>query len=249
MSLIDFQSVYKKYSYHRHKYKLLSETITSITKLNFMKARPEISESEFWALKDVSFNINAGENVGIIGPNGSGKSTILKLIAQITYPSKGKIDVRGRIGAIIELGAGLHPELTGKENIYLYGTILGMRRTEIKNKFSSIVDFAALNKFLDTPIKHYSAGMKARLGFSVAVFMDPDILLVDEVLAVGDAEFQKKSEAKMLEFKKSGKTIIFVSHDMNAIKKVCNRAIYLEAGTINKDGDASKVISAYEKSL
>lgn len=248
MNTIDFRSVYKKYSYHRHKYKLLSETVSSIFQFKSLR-RNDINDGEFWALKDVSFNICPGENVGIIGPNGSGKSTILKLIARITHPSKGTVETNGRIGAIIELGAGLHPELTGEENIYLYGTILGMRRVEIKKKFSAIVDFAGLGKFLDTPIKHYSAGMKARLGFSVAILMDPDILLVDEVLAVGDADFQKKSEAKMLEFKKSGKTIVFVSHDMNAIKKVCERVIYLDAGIIRLDGEANKIISAYQNSI
>lgn len=206
------------------------------------------TKKELWALKDVSFEVKKGETLGIIGPNGAGKSTILKLIAGVTQPTEGKIIVKGKISPLIELGAGFHPELTGRENIYLNGSILGMKRTEIDKKFKSIIDFAELWDFMETPIKFYSSGMYMRLGFSVAVAVEPEILLIDEILAVGDASFQEKCMKKMNEFKKNGVTIIFVSHSLEAIKNFCQRAIWLDKGKIKEEGGPEKVIAVYQGS-
>ena len=211
--------------------------------------RGKETKKELWALKNISIKIRGGETLGIIGPNGAGKSTILKLIAGVTQPTKGKITVNGKVSPLIELGAGFHPELTARENIYLNGTILGMKRTEIDKKFKSIVDFAELWDFIDTPVKFYSSGMYMRLGFSVAVAVEPEILLIDEILAVGDAAFQEKCMERMNEFKKNGVTIIFVSHNLGAIKNFCRRAIWLEKGKINREGEPEKVITAYQTGL
>jgi len=241
---ITFDKVSKTYFTSKGKYGLLRDTLDEILFTLFKKnyhRKPTVI-----ALKNVSFDVKRGEVVGIIGRNGAGKSTILKLISKITFPNAGQIVVNGRIGAFIELGAGLHHELSGRENIYLYGTILGMRRREIERKFNDIVDFAEIKKFLDIPIKKYSSGMYSRLGFSVCAFCDPDILLVDEVLAVGDLNFQKKCLAKMKSFAKE-KTIVFVSHNMEAIKKICNRVIYMENGRIIKIGEPQRVIDYYIK--
>ena len=175
-----------------------------------------------WAVKEVDFSLYPGQALGIIGPNGAGKTTILKLLSKVTFPSSGKINMNGCFSALIELGAGFHPELTGRENIFLNGTILGMRKQEIQTRFDEIVDFAGIGKFLDTPVKRYSSGMYARLGFSVAAHIDPDILLVDEVLAVGDMAFQKKCYDRMVDLIKKGTTLIFVSHNIRAIQKVCS---------------------------
>src|SRR3989344_5913134 len=206
---VNFKNVSKAYLKTKGKYGLLTDLIGE----NFFlfKKNKASKNNVIKALNNVSFKVKTGEVLGIIGRNGAGKSTILKLISKITYPDKGQVEAQGRVGAFIELGAGLHVELTGRENIYLYGTILGMKRAEIDEKFEEIVDFAELHKFLDTPIKRYSTGMYSRLGFSVCAFCDPKILLVDEVLAVGDAHFQKKCLAKMESFAKSDKTIIFIS--------------------------------------
>lgn len=181
----------------------------------------------FWALKDINLEIKKGETIGIVGPNGSGKSTLLKLIAGVSNPTKGKLEVNGRIAPLIELGAGFHPELTGRENVFLNGVILGMSRDEIKKKFQAIVDFAELSEFIDQPVKHYSSGMYLRLAFSVAVHTNPDILLVDEILAVGDSAFQKKCFARMEEFKGKGVTIILVSHNTEQVRKFCEKVVYL----------------------
>src|SRR5581483_6818408 len=201
----------------------------------------------FWALKDTSFKIKKGETVGIIGNNGSGKSTILKLIAGVMYPTKGKVVVNGRINPLIELGAGFHPELTGRENIYLNGTILGLTIPQIDERFDEIVSFAELGDFIDSPLKHYSSGMYMRLGFSVAIFTEPKILLVDEILAVGDREFQKKCFKKMDEFKKNNITIVIVTHEMESVRKFCDRVILLSDGIIKDDGRADKLLSEYLK--
>ena len=198
-----------------------------------------------WALKDVSFTIHRGEVVGIIGRNGAGKSTLLKILSQITDPSEGGADIHGRVGSLLEVGTGFHQELTGRENIYLNGAILGMARSDIQRQFDAIVAFAEVEQFVDTPVKHYSSGMYLRLGFAVAAHLQPDILLVDEVLAVGDAQFQKKCLNKMQEVGQQGRTVLFVSHNMPAITRICPRTILLDGGTIVADGPSNEVIGKY----
>jgi lipopolysaccharide transport system ATP-binding protein len=205
------------------------------------------STEEFWALNDISFNVEAGESIGIIGKNGAGKSTLLKILSKITPPSSGKIISRGRIASLLEVGTGFHPELTGRENIFLNGSILGMKRIEIQQKFDEIVEFSGVEKFLDTPLKHYSSGMQLRLAFAVAAFLEPEVLIIDEVLAVGDAEFQKKCMGKMDEVSKSGRTILFVSHNMNAVNSLCTRCIYLSKGKIVDIGKTEEIINQYLK--
>lgn len=199
----------------------------------------------FWALDDVSFEVNEGEVVGLIGRNGAGKSTLLKLLSRITEPSRGQAEIYGRIGSLLEVGTGFHPELTGRENIYLSGAILGMTRKEVDRKFEEIVSFAEVEKFLDTPAKHYSSGMYVRLAFAVAAHLEPEILLVDEVLAVGDASFQKKCLGKMGDVAKGGRTVLFVSHNMQAVRQLCERAILLDRGNIAADGPSAKVTEDY----
>ena len=204
---------------------------------------------EFWALKDVSFEINRGDAVGIIGRNGAGKSTLLKVLSRITEPTTGRITLNGRVASLLEVGTGFHPELSGRENIFLNGAILGMSRAEIKSKFDEIVDFSGVEKFLDTPVKRYSSGMYVRLAFSVAAHLEPEILVVDEVLAVGDAEFQKKCLGKMNDVsKKQGRTVLFVSHNMSAIKQLCTSAILMQNGSIVCASSVQKTIEEYLKS-
>ncbi len=208
--------------------------------------RSSVSSSEdFWALRDVSFEVRRGDVVGIIGRNGAGKSTLLKILSRITEPTTGRVEIDGRVASLLEVGTGFHPELTGRENIYLNGAILGMRRAEIKRKFDEIVAFAEVEKFLDTPVKHYSSGMYVRLAFAVAAHLEPEILIVDEVLAVGDAQFQKKCLGKMGEVAKGGRTVLFVSHNMAAVQGLCNRAILLDHGTLALDSDVQHVILHY----
>lgn len=204
------------------------------------------TKEDFWALKDINFTINKGDKVGIIGRNGAGKSTLLKVLSRITEPTTGKIHINGRIASLLEVGTGFHPELSGRENIYLNGAILGMSRKEIKSKFDEIVAFAEIEKFLDTPVKRYSSGMYVRLAFSVAAHLEPEILVVDEVLAVGDVEFQKKCLGKMKDVSKEGRTILFVSHNMNAIEQLCNKAMLLDNGHVSSlESDVSGVIHRY----
>jgi lipopolysaccharide transport system ATP-binding protein len=204
------------------------------------------SEEEFWALKDVSFEIRRGERVGIIGRNGAGKSTLLKILSRITEPTTGRVEIRGRVASLLEVGTGFHPELTGRENIYLNGAILGMTRREIHSKFDEIVDFAEVEKFLDTPVKRYSSGMYVRLAFAVAAHLEPEILVVDEVLAVGDASFQKKCLGKMEDVAdREGRTVLFVSHQMAAISKLCERCLLLSSGHLLKTGSTQAVITEY----
>ena len=203
-------------------------------------------KEDFWALKDVSFEVQRGQALGIIGHNGAGKSTILKLLSRITTPSTGEIMINGRLSALIEVGSGFHPELTGRENVYLNGSILGMLRREISDKLESIVSFAELRQFIDTPVKRYSSGMYVRLGFSIAAHLNPDILLLDEVLAVGDAAFQQKCIQRILELKQSGTTIIFISHDLRAVEKLCDRVILLNKGQIKADGAPEETIALYQ---
>lgn len=200
---------------------------------------------EFWALQDLNFEIKQGERLGIIGRNGAGKSTLLKILSRITEPSTGKVSIKGRVASLLEVGTGFHHELSGRENIFLNGAILGMSRSEIKMKFDEIVDFSGVEKFLDTPVKRYSSGMYVRLAFAIAAHLEPEILIIDEVLAVGDAEFQKKCIGKMDEVGRSGRTILFVSHQMGLIAQLCNRAILLENGKIKCDGKVESAISLY----
>jgi len=209
--------------------------------------RSSTTSEEFWALNKISFTVEAGESIGIIGKNGAGKSTLLKILSKITPPTSGRIISRGRIASLLEVGTGFHPELTGRENIFLNGSILGMKRTEIQQKFDEIVDFSGVEKFLDTPLKHYSSGMQLRLAFAVAAFLEPEVLIIDEVLAVGDAEFQKKCMGKMDEVSKSGRTILFVSHNMNAVNSLCTRCIYLSKGKIVEIGKTEDIINQYLK--
>jgi lipopolysaccharide transport system ATP-binding protein len=206
------------------------------------------ASAKFWALEDVNFSVRRGEAVGIIGRNGAGKSTLLKLLSQITEPTKGRIAVRGRAAALLEVGTGFHPELSGRENIFLNGAILGMPRAEIVRKFDQIVTFAEVEKFVDTPVKHYSSGMYLRLAFAVAAHLEPDILIVDEVLAVGDASFQKKCLNKMEEVGREGRTVIFVSHDMAAVTRLCHRGILLDQGRVKVDASTRAVVATYLES-
>jgi len=205
---------------------------------------------EFWALRDVSFEVNPGDRVGIIGRNGAGKSTLLKILSRITEPTEGRVRLRGRVASLLEVGTGFHPELTGRENIFLNGAVLGMTKAEIRKKFDEIVDFAEVEKFLDTPVKRYSSGMFVRLAFAVAAHLEPEILVVDEVLAVGDAAFQRKCLGKMEDAaSQEGRTVLFVSHNMAAIQTLCRRAIWLDGGTIALNRESAAVIEAYGKDL
>jgi lipopolysaccharide transport system ATP-binding protein len=207
------------------------------------------SVEDFYALDDVSIQIQEGDSLGVIGRNGAGKSTLLKIISRIVAPGKGKITMRGRIGCLLEVGTGFHPELTGRENIFFNGSLLGMRRREIQKNFDAIVDFSGVEKFLDTPLKHYSSGMQLRLAFSVAAFLEPEILIIDEVLAVGDAEFQKKCLAKMEDVHKSGRTILFVSHNMAAVQNLCRRGIVLHQGKVAFEGMSEEAVSHYLRTI
>ncbi|MBN8577354.1 MAG: ABC transporter ATP-binding protein [Cytophagales bacterium] len=200
---------------------------------------------DFWALREVSFQAQPGQSIGIIGRNGAGKSTLLKVLSRITRPTTGKIVMRGRIASLLEVGTGFHPELTGSENIFFNGSLLGMKRKEIVAQFDEIVAFSGVEKFLDTPLKHYSSGMQLRLAFSVAAFLEPEILVIDEVLAVGDSEFQKKCLGKMEDVSKSGKTILFVSHNLSAVAQLCTHSLLLDKGQILKQGQTNEIISAY----
>jgi lipopolysaccharide transport system ATP-binding protein len=211
---------------------------------------PRTSTSEdFWALRDVSFEVRRGEVVGIIGRNGAGKSTLLKVLSRITEPTEGRVTLRGRVASLLEVGTGFHPELTGRENIFLNGAILGMHRAEIKSKFDEIVAFAEVEKFLDTPVKRYSSGMYVRLAFAVAAHLEPEILIVDEVLAVGDAQFQKKCLGKMQDVATGGRTVLFVSHNMAAVQGLCQTAIHLERGQVRRTGEVDTIVRDYLRSL
>ena len=231
----------------RQKYLTLIETIISIIKVPYLWLKEDnvTNKTYFWALKDVSFSVNKGEVIGIIGRNGAGKSTLLKLLSRITHLTEGKIILRGRVSSLLEVGTGFHPELTGRENIYLNGSILGMSSSEINQKFEEIVEFAEIGKFLDTPVKRYSSGMYVRLAFAVAAHLEPEIFLVDEVLAVGDIEFQKKCLGKMGSVAKEGRTVFFVSHNTGAIAKLCNRVLWIDDGKLRLSGNPNEVISAY----
>ena len=228
-------------------YRTLRDTVTDAVMAPFRmwNGQQAPTSEPFWALKDVSFEVMPGEVVGIIGRNGAGKSTLLKILSRITEPTSGRIEVRGRMGSLLEVGTGFHPELTGRENIYLNGSILGMSKREIDRKFDEIVAFSEIEKFLDTPVKRYSSGMYVRLAFAVAAHLEPEILIVDEVLAVGDAAFQKKCLGQMEELANAGRTIFLVSHNMHAIITLCTQAIYLQKGILKLKGDCSSAIDAY----
>ena len=211
--------------------------------LRMVKRKPK---ETFWALKDISFEVKEGEVLGLIGRNGAGKSTLLKILSRITKPTLGHAEIHGRVGSLLEVGTGFHPELSGRENVFLNGAILGMRRQEITRKFDEIVAFAEVEKFIDTPVKHYSSGMYVRLAFAVAAHLEPDILLVDEVLAVGDLSFQRKCVAKMQEVSRGGRTIIFISHQMNQVRRLCQRGLWMDAGRVREQGPTEHVLNAYE---
>ena len=226
-------------------YLSLRDELAKASRRLFTPGKAVEDPNEFWALRDVSFSVEQGEVIGIIGRNGAGKSTLLKVLSQITPPTEGQITLRGRAASLLEVGTGFHPELTGRENIYLNGAILGMTRAEIKSKFDEIVVFAEIEKFLDTPVKRYSSGMYVRLAFAVAAHMEPEILIVDEVLAVGDAAFQKKCLGKMGEVAKGGRTVLFVSHNMAAIQGLCSSALLLDRGKMIYHGDFASALSLY----
>ncbi|MBU4455198.1 ABC transporter ATP-binding protein [Patescibacteria group bacterium] len=257
--MIEVKNISKKYNitHQQGGYVALRDVLTNIAKSPFAflkhKAKQAVGKAgkeEFWALKDINFTVEKGEAVGIIGANGAGKSTLLKILTGITPPTTGEIRMQGSVASLLEVGTGFHPELTGRENIMLNGAILGMKKSEIIKKFDAIVEFAGIEKFLDTPVKYYSSGMYVRLAFSVAAHMEPDILIVDEVLAVGDAEFQKKCLGKMGEItQKEGRTILFVSHNMGAIRSLCSRTILLSEGKIVKDSHTDEVINYYMKDI
>jgi len=230
---------YKKY---RSLYRF--DDIKNYDKSNIFNNSPDILH----ALSDISFEVNRGEVLGIIGKNGAGKSTLLKILARITVPTSGYAEIHGKVSSLLEVGTGFHPELTGRENVYLNGTVLGMTKLEVDRKFDEIVEFSGVEKFIDTPVKRYSSGMKVRLAFSVAAHMEPEILIIDEVLAVGDAAFQKKCLNKMQDVREKGRTILFVSHNMSAVTRICDRTILLESGSIIKDGPSHEVVSSYLQS-
>ena len=234
-------------------YRTLRESLTHLAAAPLRRLRnvgtDGASSEEFWALRDVSFEVHPGEVIGIIGRNGAGKSTLLKILSRITKPTSGHVAVRGRVGSLLEVGTGFHPELTGRDNIYLNGSILGMSRAEIDQRFHDIVAFSEIEKFLDTPVKRYSSGMYVRLAFSVAAYMEPEILLVDEVLAVGDAEYQKKCIGRMRSISDQGRTVLFVSHNMALVQNLCTRAILVEKGSVKKQGDVSEVVEEYVKGM
>jgi lipopolysaccharide transport system ATP-binding protein len=225
-------------------YRALRDVMANSVK-NLFKTNRSRDPQEFWALKEITFDVREGEKVGIIGRNGAGKSTLLKILSEITEPTEGEAHIYGRVASLLEVGTGFHPELTGKENIFMNGAILGMRRAEIKKKFDEIVSFAEIERFLDTPVKRYSSGMYVRLAFAVAAHLEPEILIVDEVLAVGDLVFQKKCLRKMNEVSEGGRTVVFVSHNMEAVQKLCTRAILLHEGKIEAEGSTEEVIRKY----
>lgn len=226
---------------------MVKAPLRNLKQLRSLSRFKEEDESVFWALRDIEFDVQQGEVLGIIGHNGAGKSTLLKILSRITEPTTGEITIHGRVSSLLEVGTGFHPDLTGRENVYMNGTILGMRKREIDKKFDEIVAFSGVEKYIDTPVKRYSSGMKVRLAFSVAANLQPDVLIIDEVLAVGDAEFQKKCLGKMNDIAGQGRTILFVSHDMTAIQNLCQNVILLKQGRVQKTGTASEIVDFYYK--
>ncbi len=257
-TIIKVENLSKRYRIGGTKegYKTFRETLVDAVKSPFLRFASSLSASSsslssqrddhIWALKDISFEVKRGDVVGVIGRNGAGKTTLLKILSKITEPTEGRVELRGRVGSLLEVGTGFHPELTGHENVYLYGAILGMDRWEVTRKFDEIVAFAELEKFIETPVKRYSSGMYMRLAFAVAAYLETEILLIDEVLAVGDISFQKKCMGKMGDVSKEGRTILFVSHNMGAVRQLCKDAIFLDSGRIQNKGESSEIVSEYE---
>jgi len=250
-SVIHVEGLGKRYRVgEREPYLALRDVIARAVRAIFQRdGNRARSDEHIWALRGVSLDVNRGEVVGLIGRNGAGKTTLLKLLSRVTRPTEGFAEIRGRVGSLLEVGTGFHPELTGRENIFLSGAILGMSRKEILRKHDAIVEFAEVGKFLDTPLKHFSTGMQMRLAFAVAAHLDPEILLVDEVLAVGDLRFQKKCLGKMEEVSGSGRTIVFVSHHMNQIRRLCSRTYWVDAGQIRMNGSTQAVLASYESEM
>ena len=247
MTTIVAEGISKRYRIGEYKagYQTLRDALSHAARRALRLEHVDHSLEELWALKDVSFTVDEGEVVGFIGRNGSGKSTLLKILTRITPPTEGVASIRGRVGSILEVGTGFHPELTGRENTYLNGAILGMKRREISAKFDEIVEFSGIGKFIDTPVKRYSSGMYVRLAFAVAAHLDPEVLIIDEVLAVGDYEFQQRCMGRIEDISTSGRTVIFVSHDMQAITRLCSRAYWLDSGRVMREGPSDEVVSAY----
>lgn len=252
--VIRVEGLGKKYRIGRHRgpYRTLREAVRDAVvgvgrrAQAVLRGRAAVgSQQDFWALKDVSFEVSRGEVVGVIGRNGAGKSTLLKILSRITHPSEGEVRLRGRVGALLEVGTGFHPELTGRDNIYLNGALLGMKRADIRRRFDAIVEFAEIGQFIDTPVKHYSSGMYMRLAFSVAAHLEPELLIIDEVLAVGDAVFQQRCLRKMDDLSRGGRTVLFVSHSMPAIRGLCSRAIWMDTGRVRMDGPVDRVTTEY----
>lgn len=248
MPTVVFDNVSKKYRIGQYGYHSLREDIYNLAGSIFRLGKRDDKDT-IWALKDVSFRVDSGEALGIIGPNGAGKTTTLRLIAGITGPTSGRIQVNGRLGVLIDLFAGFHPELTGRENIYLNGSLLGLTRKEVHRNFDAIVEFSELEDFIDTPMKRYSTGMMLRLAFSVTIYIEPEILIVDEILAVGDMNFQAKCWNRMNEIRRKGAPLIFVSHALAPVKDICTKAILLSAGSIAASGKPQDVISTYEEMM
>jgi ABC-type polysaccharide/polyol phosphate transport system ATPase subunit len=249
-TVIHVEELGKRYRVgERERYLALRDVLTRAFTAPFRRGRERRTRDYLWALRDVSFDVQQGEVVGLIGRNGAGKTTLLKILSRITRPTTGSAEIHGRVGSLLEVGTGFHPELTGRENIYLSGAILGMSKREIDQKYDAIVDFAGVERYIDTPLKHFSTGMQMRLAFAVAAHLETEILFVDEVLAVGDLEFQKKCLGKMQEVSQSGRTIIFVSHQMNQIRRLCQRCMWIDEGRIRLSGSMLEVVSAYEASF
>jgi lipopolysaccharide transport system ATP-binding protein len=244
---IDAQGLSKSYRIGEMQaaYGTLRESLAHAARRVAGREHQHHKREEIWALRDVSFSVSPGEVLGVVGRNGAGKSTLLKVLTRITTPTAGRAEIRGRVGSLLEVGTGFHPELTGRENVYLNGSILGMKRSEITRKLPDIVDFSGIDRFMDTPVKRYSSGMYVRLAFSVAAHLEPEILLVDEVLAVGDADFQKRCLGRMEDLSESGRTVLFVSHNMQAVSQLCDRAIMLERGSVVLDGPSGDVVASY----
>ena len=231
------------------KFNLSSEKIDSLKEYVLKSIKGEVSFDEFWALRDISFSLEKGDRLGILGMNGAGKSTLLKVIAGVFKPTMGKVTRRGKLVPLLELGAGFDQQYTGRENIYLYGAVLGHSKEFIDSKYDEIVEFSGLDKFIDVPLKNYSSGMKSRLGFSIATIVEPEILILDEVLSVGDAKFRKKSEKKIIGMMDQGVTVLFVSHSLKQVRRICNKAIILDHGRMVASGDADEISDFYEKML
>lgn len=242
MTRIEVHDLWKQYRRHHQRVGTLKEALVALI-------RGQTGYEEFWALRSVSFTVQAGEAVGVVGPNGSGKSTLLALLARVLTPTRGRIKVEGRVCPMLELGTGFHPDLTGRENVYLNASLLGLNHRQTAERYRAIVDFAELGDFMDSPVKTYSSGMVVRLGFSVAVHLDPDILLIDEVLGVGDEYFQHKSFDRLMQFREEGKTIFVVSHDLASLQRLCERAIWLDQGHMRMDASSVQVIGKYRTAV